>query len=250
MNTLKRITIGLAIILIAVSMSGISTQAANKPLSTQNCGTGWARTAYPTYTYFQQTSYGLLTSYTMHDITSMLADIAYAKERKKSLGKTELEYLLDGEYEPAAYYLMLDYGYFTEYVDEFKQKGWIDPAYQLPTSYYKTLSSSDYKTYSGDCPIVDTFNANMAISYEQARKTGNSYVPKFILDGQSAAQNINAAAVSDAEPLKSYAGNTEEFNAYMYYTSNPDLQTAIGADGIALYNHWLQFGKAEGRIAK
>ncbi|MBE5829083.1 MAG: hypothetical protein E7305_06435 [Butyrivibrio sp.] len=44
--------------------------------------------------------------------------------------------------------------------------------------------------------------------------------------------------------------NNAEFNAKVYYDSNPDLQTAIGADAQALYNHWVQYGKAEGRKAK
>ena len=58
------------------------------------------------------------------------------------------------------------------------------------------------------------------------------------------------AANSAVEALKTYKGNTEEFNAYAYYTSNVDLQTAIGADGDKLLKHYNEYGKAEGRVAK
>ena len=68
---------------------------------------------------------------------------------------------------------------------------------------------------------------------------------------QAAVSPQPAANVSDAiEALKTYKGNTAEFNAYAYYINNIDLQTAIGADGDKLLKHYTDFGKAEGRIAK
>ena len=60
----------------------------------------------------------------------------------------------------------------------------------------------------------------------------------------------NSTNTTTVDALKNATVNTSDFNAYVYYTSNPDLQTAIGADAKALYNHWQQYGKAEGRIAK
>jgi hypothetical protein len=60
----------------------------------------------------------------------------------------------------------------------------------------------------------------------------------------------NAAAPADTSALANASVNNAEFNAKVYYDSNPDLQTAIGADAQALYNHWVQYGKAEGRKAK
>ena len=70
-----------------------------------------------------------------------------------------------------------------------------------------------------------------------------------------AATNNTAAATpatADAtvEALKTYKGNTKDFNAYTYYINNADLQTAIGADGDKLLKHYIEYGKAEGRIAK
>ncbi len=57
-------------------------------------------------------------------------------------------------------------------------------------------------------------------------------------------------ATDAVEALKTYKGNTKEFNAYTYYTNNADLQTAIGADGDKLLKHYKEYGKAEGRKAK
>ena len=41
--------------------------------------------------------------------------------------------------------------------------------------------------------------------------------------------------------------NTDEFNATAYYTRYPDLRLAFGQNAKALYDHWIAYGKAEGR---
>lgn len=66
-----------------------------------------------------------------------------------------------------------------------------------------------------------------------------------------AASSTTAAAAdtTKVEALKTYKGNTAEFNAYDYYTNNVDLQTAIGPDGDALLKHYKEYGKKEGRVA-
>ena len=67
---------------------------------------------------------------------------------------------------------------------------------------------------------------------------------------QAAASVKTTPAVSkEVEALKTYSGNTNEFNAYTYYTKNADLQTAIGADGAKLLAHFKNYGKKEGRVA-
>lgn len=43
--------------------------------------------------------------------------------------------------------------------------------------------------------------------------------------------------------------NNSEFNAFVYYMYNPDLQAYIGEKPQALYNHWVKSGKAENRKA-
>ena len=71
------------------------------------------------------------------------------------------------------------------------------------------------------------------------------------LNAASTATATQATASTDAvDALKTYKGNTKDFNAYTYYINNTDLQTAVGADGDKLLKHYNDFGKAEGRIAK
>ncbi|MCD8222656.1 MAG: hypothetical protein LUD07_10860 [Clostridiales bacterium] len=41
----------------------------------------------------------------------------------------------------------------------------------------------------------------------------------------------------------------QTFDAEYYAAVNPDVAAAIGTDEAALYNHYVQFGKAEGRLA-
>ncbi len=65
-------------------------------------------------------------------------------------------------------------------------------------------------------------------------------------------QNIDTSyAQRNAEmnALKAYAGNSSEFNAYIYYTNYADLRAAFGPDAAALLNHYNTMGKAEGRVA-
>ena len=76
--------------------------------------------------------------------------------------------------------------------------------------------------------------------------TKQDYIAKH-RSGQSA-DTSSVANSSEIEALKNYAGNSAEFNAYNYYTRYADLQTALGANGDALLNHWNTSGKAEGRI--
>ena len=52
-----------------------------------------------------------------------------------------------------------------------------------------------------------------------------------------------------AAPLKWYANNNSEFNAYDYYMNYPDLQAAYGTDANGLFNHYYTNGKAEHRVA-
>ena len=71
------------------------------------------------------------------------------------------------------------------------------------------------------------------------------------LNAASATTATQTKAATDAvEALKTYKGNTKDFNAYTYYINNTDLQTAVGADGDKLLKHYNDFGKTEGRIAK
>ncbi len=52
-------------------------------------------------------------------------------------------------------------------------------------------------------------------------------------------------------PATVYNGTdySKEFNAAFYYIANPDLQTAIGVNAKKLLEHYVKYGKAEGRLA-
>ena len=65
-------------------------------------------------------------------------------------------------------------------------------------------------------------------------------------------QNIDTSYAQKADmaaPLKWYANNNSEINAYDYYMNYPDLQNAFGTNGDALFTHFYQSGKAEHRVA-
>ena len=51
------------------------------------------------------------------------------------------------------------------------------------------------------------------------------------------------------EELKSYKGNTNEFNAYYYYTNYSDVQEAIGTDADGLLIHYYTVGRHSNRVA-
>lgn len=75
---------------------------------------------------------------------------------------------------------------------------------------------------------------------------GDLYTGK-IINGTATSSTTTS---NDSSDLANASINNAEFNAKVYYDNNPDLQTAIGADAQALYNHWVNYGKAEGRKAK
>lgn len=80
---------------------------------------------------------------------------------------------------------------------------------------------------------------------EENRKKTVGFVKQAVKN-----KNQKISETSGAESLKNASVNTSDFNAYIYYSNNPDLQAAIGADATALYEHWITYGKSEGRIAK
>ena len=69
-------------------------------------------------------------------------------------------------------------------------------------------------------------------------------------------QNIDPEAVMNldqnkaaVEKLRTFSGNTTEFNALCYYYNYKDLRDAFGPNAEALLDHWNTYGKNENRIA-
>ena len=95
---------------------------------------------------------------------------------------------------------------------------------------------------------INTNDPCVKIALKQIPKPAQITKEQYLANhGQAAA--APAASGSAVEALKTYKGNTAEFNAYYYYSNYADLQTALGANGDALLKHWNEHGKAEGRIA-
>lgn len=58
-----------------------------------------------------------------------------------------------------------------------------------------------------------------------------------------------AATAPTAEAVTTAVQTTEEFDAEFYALANPDVAAALGTNPSALYQHYIQYGKAEGRLA-
>ena len=69
----------------------------------------------------------------------------------------------------------------------------------------------------------------------------------YIQFGKAEGRQPYATTVSPLSATQ--ATNNVEFNAKFYADTYPDLKAAFGYDEQALYNHYIQSGKAEGRIA-
>ena len=125
-----------------------------------------------------------------------------------------------------------------------------------PAAAPASSSGSDptvYLTKSGKC-----YHADGCASLKKSKI--ETTLSKAVAKGYTACSKCHPATQTtaaketdvskEAEALKTYKGNNNEFNAYTYYMNNADLQTAIGPNGDALLKHYTENGKAEGRKAK
>lgn len=119
------------------------------------------------------------------------------------------------------------------------------------TASTSTTQVEALKTYKGN---TTTFNAydyymNNADLQTAIGADGDALLKHYNENGKKEGRVAIAKAASKVDALKTYKGNTAEFNAYDYYMNNTDLQTAVGADGDALLKHYKAYGKKEGRVA-
>lgn len=132
------------------------------------------------------------------------------------------------------------------------------------TTVYITKSGEKY--HSDGCSSLKKSKISIALKDAVAKgyspcskcnpasldSTSGSESTKAATSKTSTTSSSNTTATKESaevEALKSYKGNTKDFNAYDYYKNNSDLQSAIGADGEALLKHYQDYGKKEGRIA-
>ena len=130
-----------------------------------------------------------------------------------------------------------------------------DPSVEALKSYKGNTKDFNAYTYYKNYPDLQTaIGANGDALLQHYNKSGKAEgrVANTTLTKTSTGKATAKASVTDTavEALKTYKGNTKDFNAYVYYTKNVDLQTAIGANGDALLKHYNDYGKAEGRVAK
>ena len=170
--------------------------------------------------------------------------------------------MMDGWLPADCYYMMFDFGYYTEYVDYFKEKGWISPAYELPDTFYTMETKKDYSapyvsyffgeyikitsytyTHATDCKYVTEYNirfmrydttpVNSFLAGDMRLGLGE-YIPKFYLEDNG----LLDQPLPYMELLQNWGCNSAKFNAYDYYIANPELQELYGPDPTALYWHY------------
>jgi len=112
------------------------------------------------------------------------------------------------------------------------------------TTVYVTRTGDRY--HSAHCGILSKGYTTMTL--QEAIDSG--YKPCDLCQSVALDTILLSDSLDEAvEELKTYEGNTSEFNAYVYYINNFDLQLEIGAFGDELLEHYIEKGKAEGRIA-
>jgi hypothetical protein len=106
----------------------------------------------------------------------------------------------------------------------------------LPVSAAESLADFDYQTYADTYPdLKAAFGYNAAALYNHYETNGKAEGRVAIFtDGASSATTVESLATFD---YKAYAD------------TYPDLKAAFGYDAAALYNHYVNSGKAEGRVA-
>ena len=101
--------------------------------------------------------------------------------------------LLNGYLPSNCYYELLDFGFYTEYLDYFKQSGFIRSDYQLPTTFYKNFRGTTYQegvaTYyymTSDCPEQNAMwksLEDLTTEYTGFKASAYQfYTPKYLRD--------------------------------------------------------------------
>lgn len=92
--------------------------------------------------------------------------------------------------------MLLDFGLYTDYVDDLKRRGTISQEYQLPKTFYsinktgKTFTDGYFKGYyiTTDCPEAEEYyyySNNPDTRFQNQKLIYKNYTPKYIRDGAS-----------------------------------------------------------------
>ena len=102
---------------------------------------------------------------------------------------------MNGNMDPMGVEMYLDFGFFTEYVDQLRAKGAIPQSYQLPKTFY-TITSTGGKYSPGvysmpyittDCPEALSFYTKRINSLNGVSTPWSptpDYIPKYLLEQQ------------------------------------------------------------------
>lgn len=124
------------------------------------------------------------------------------------------------------------------------KNGWRDLSY---TGIQKLIASG---VLPADCLVGRYSKAGTATTDTTATTTTTSTTADASTDNNI--KKLQAAVVElTVHPATVYNGvdYSKEFNAAYYYIANPDLQSAIGINAQALLQHYVMFGKKEGRLS-
>lgn len=124
------------------------------------------------------------------------------------------------------------------------KNGWYDLSYG---GIQKLIASG---VLPADCLVGRYSKAGTATTATTATATTTSTTTDTSTD--SNIKKLQAAVVElTVHPATVYNGvdYSKEFNAAYYYIANPDLQSAIGINAQALLQHYVMFGKKEGRLS-
>ena len=89
----------------------------------------------------------------------------------------------------------------------------------------------------------------VAVFGTDANKLYTHYLQYGKAEGRAATRPSTAkAATTNASTAKEHIDSFEEFNAEYYMRANADVMDAVGTNPAALYQHYIKYGRAEGRL--
>ena len=141
-------------------------------------------------------------------------------------------------------------GCFTDYYDYVGNSEWtfsdLKVRGNMPAESFIQTEEQFIQTFAGPWGTLAQAEANLTAS----GLTYNQYI--MALNRHTIKQNLTAHATTvgtsgTAATVKGAATTTTGFDATFYASMYPDVVKAVGSSQKALYNHYVKYGKAEGR---
>ncbi len=129
-----------------------------------------------------------------YTLASVLYSSTYCPNDTSLKDGEVLGYCLDGCISPGGVMMLLDFGYYTEYISVFKSMGYIPASYQLPEKFYTMKRIAPFfpegvytaSLLQTECPemsalALNEYNRYLTKAYIPYNFT---YVPKYIRDAK------------------------------------------------------------------